>query len=446
MMAVLWSRGANVRMLDAAFLLLMVYSTVSSASAPSTSAAAACTGFVGVVAVAPDGTAAELEAASLLAAFMGRLNAGGDESAPPLPVVSPTVAAGRPHVAIGVKASAALGVSAADLIGLGPEGFLLSSNRTAEMRSTCAVVLAGTPDSTIAPIYAAQQLLWLLGVRFLAWDFTHIPTAKPRIPFSAEGAKTNTAAWDIRYVPVFEYRNVDGWAALSHPAQARFMHLNDGPRSSTILAAIISSVHDSSGANSSSNSIRPSKQQPGLQKPYADPPGFVHTSYNMLYDYGKFPVNTNCSSTQCPPTELFKTHNEWFWPRNDPTVYGQLCWSNQSLIDYLTKACASFLTAQPHATIISASQNDNDQFCQSPEEIAINKAEGSPIGAMLRGVNAIAKTLAPSFPHVGFDTLGNYPDNQPIPRITKPEPNVSTFSCAPRSSVFIMTRATLPCT
>ena len=119
--------------------------------------------------MAPDGTAAELEAASLLAAFMGQLNVGGNESAPPLPVVSPIAAAGRPHIAVGAAASATLGVTAADLVGLGPEGFILSANRTAEVRSTCAVVLAGTPNSTVAPIYAAQQLLRLLGVRCLAW-------------------------------------------------------------------------------------------------------------------------------------------------------------------------------------------------------------------------------------------------------------------------------------
>ena len=48
---------------------------------------------------------------------------------------------------------------------------------------------------------------------------------------------------------------------------------------------------------------------------------------------------------------------------------------------------------------------------------------------MLRGVNAIARALAPRFPHVGFDTLGNYPGNEPIPRLTKPEPNVIIRLC-----------------
>lgn len=34
-------------------------------------------------------------------------------------------------------------------------------------------------------------------------------------------------------------------------------------------------------------------------------------------------------------TDLFKTNNEWFWPHDDPTVYGQLCWSNASLVQFV---------------------------------------------------------------------------------------------------------------
>ena len=276
-----------------------------------------CSGLVAVVAVAADGSAAELEAAALLAGVVGKLNAGGNESAAPLAVVSPATAAGVPHLAVGATAAAARGVRAAALAGLGAEGFVLSSNRTASVRATCAVVLAGAPNSSVAPVYAAQQLLRLLGVRFLAWDATHLPTTRPRIPYgrgATAGADQADAAWDIRFVPVFEYRNVDGWAALSNPAQARFLHLNDGPRSSAAAATALGSGAGAGGGASSSNSnTRPKQRSVGPQEPYADPPGFVHTSYNMLYDYGKFPVNTNCTSSQCPPLQLFKTHNEWFW-------------------------------------------------------------------------------------------------------------------------------------
>jgi hypothetical protein len=44
---------------------------------------------------------------------------------------------------------------------------------------------------------------------------------------------------------------------------------------------------------------------------YASPPGFVHTSYALL--------GTKPNAGRAPPTDLFKTHNEWFWPRDDPT-------------------------------------------------------------------------------------------------------------------------------
>ena len=59
---------------------------------------------------------------------------------------------------------------------------------------------------------------------------------------------------------------------------------------------------------------------------YASPPGFVHTSYNLLY----YPQ----VGQRVPPPELWKSHREWFWPRldNASTAYGQLCWSNASLV------------------------------------------------------------------------------------------------------------------
>ena len=53
---------------------------------------------------------------------------------------------------------------------------------------------------------------------------------------------------------------------------------------------------------------------------YAAPPGFVHTSYALLG------TEAHGDAARSPPAELFKAHNEWFWPRDDPTEYGQLCW------------------------------------------------------------------------------------------------------------------------
>jgi hypothetical protein len=93
-----------------------------------------------MVAVAADGSPAEQGAAELLAEFMGRLAAGGAATAPPLKIVTPAAAAGQPHLAVGAAAAAALGLPASALASLNSsEGFVLTSNRTAGIRSSCAV-------------------------------------------------------------------------------------------------------------------------------------------------------------------------------------------------------------------------------------------------------------------------------------------------------------------
>ena len=108
--------------------------------------ASTCDGKIRLVAVATTGPTAEQAAASMLAAFLGRLAANGATTAPPFPIVSPLDAAGKPHVAVGAEAAAALGLPVSDLADLGQEGFVLSNNRTAGIRASCAVVLAGASN------------------------------------------------------------------------------------------------------------------------------------------------------------------------------------------------------------------------------------------------------------------------------------------------------------
>ena len=116
---------------------------------------------------------------------------------------------------------------------------------------------------------------------------------------------------------------------------------------------------------------------------YASPPGYVHTSY-ALVDKDQF----------------FETHNEWFWPRDDKTVYGQLCWTNSSLVDYVISQVKTMLRNQPNATVISVSQNDNGNYCNDTNEWAVIQEEGSPSGPLLRAVNRVAEAIAEEFPHV----------------------------------------------
>ena len=102
---------------------------------------------------------------------------------------------------------------------------------------------------------------------------------------------------------------------------------------------------------------------------------------------------------------------------------GQLCWSNTSLIEHITENVKQFLRSSPNATIISVSQNDNHNYCQSPAEMQIIEAEGSPMGPLLRAVNRVADSILPEFPHVAVDTLA-YQYTRPAPNTTVPRSNV----------------------
>lgn len=148
---------------------------------------------------------------------------------------------------------------------------------------------------------------------------------------------------------------------------------------------------------------------------YASPPGFVHTSYQLL-------DSSTTSSYSVPPPQLWARHPEWFWPR-DPKVYGQLCWHNASLQKHVIAQLRKYLLAQPNATIASISQNDNQGYCQDEHELAIIKEEGTPGGALFRAVNNIADALRDEFPAVAFDTLA-YEWSTAPPKIMKPRPNV----------------------
>ena len=108
------------------------------------------------IVVAVDAPAVELEAAQLLADWCGKVYAGSS-TAPPLPVVAPDAARGKPQFAIGIGATAALGLPASDVAisVLGIDGYCLTSNRTVALRSTQSVALTGAPNST-GTVNAAQ--------------------------------------------------------------------------------------------------------------------------------------------------------------------------------------------------------------------------------------------------------------------------------------------------
>lgn len=153
---------------------------------------------------------------------------------------------------------------------------------------------------------------------------------------------------------------------------------------------------------------------------------FVHSIYTLLQAP---PINGGPRLGAGPPTKLYDTHREWFWPRDaGPTVGGQVCWTNASLVEQLILATKSVLQEQPDARIMSISQNDNLNYCKSPEELAVIAEEQSPAGPLLRAINAIADAIVDEFPLVTIDTLA-YTYNAPAPVVTKVRPNVVIRLC-----------------
>ena len=69
----------------------------------------------------------------------------------------------------------------------------------------------------------------------MAWDHTHLPAATQ--------SQSSLPAIDRTFVPTFEYRDVDGWSALSHPQQAKYFHMNGAAQAHSASSHSSSSLH-----------------------------------------------------------------------------------------------------------------------------------------------------------------------------------------------------------
>ena len=125
-----------------------------------------------------------------------------------------------------------------------------------------------------------------------------------------------------------------------------------------------------------------------------------------------------------PPTQYFAQHPEYFAIIGGRRDQSQLCPSNPMNVQIAVKTLKLAMELDPNKEIWSVSQNDNEEYCRCPECERINKAEGSPAGAVLRFVNAVAK----EFPNKTISTLA-YEYSRKAPKITKPDSNVMIMLC-----------------
>lgn len=335
-----------------------------------------------VVVVASGAASGERFAAAQLAELLG--NATGTAVA----VVTGTVAPGARRWAVGYGASLALGVPASQLDGLGAEGFA-----TAVLNGSAAVAVSGGRGAARGAVFGVFGLLRQLGFRFYAPDETVIPTA------AAFEQAVGSLVGHTRVKPAMIWRSVEsGETNGADPMQL--------PPTGTAAQQAQNYLWLLRARNN------------GMDTGFGSFPVWAgssaHTSYTLL---------GASAAARAPPAELWESHREWFWPRADPKAYGQLCWSNTSLVAYLTQRIQAMLRANPNATMVSISQNDNLNQCADAAELAIVKAEGAPSGPMIRAINTIAKAVGADFPGVLFHTLAYDYTEQP-PKITKPLPSV----------------------
>src|SRR5262249_19420227 len=95
--------------------------------------------------------------------------------------------------------------------------------------------------------------------------------------------------------------------------------------------------------------------------------------------------------------DLYSTHPEYFPLINNTraTGYVQRCLSNPEVLKLSIDRVRQWIKEDPKANIISVSQNDTHKNCQCDQCKAIDDAEGSPAGSLLKFVNAIAEAIEP---------------------------------------------------
>ena len=107
----------------------------------------------------------------------------------------------------------------------------------------------------------------------------------------------------------------------------------------------------------------------------------------------------------------------------------QRCLSNPDVLKLAIENVRKWIQAIPRANIISVSQNDTFNNCQCEICKAIDDAEGTPAGSLLKFVNAIAESIEKDYPDVRIDTLAYQYTRRP-PKTIRPHRNVIVRLCS----------------
>jgi len=311
-----------------------------------------------VIVVAAEASDAERYAARELSHFLGQITGVTLD-------ITAAAEEGTSRLLVGPKAASA-SHAGFTTEGLGSEGIVIKTV------GRDLILAGGAPRGTLYAVYSFLEDE--LGCR---WWTSRVSTIPRR-------SSITVGPLDVRYVPVFEYREPYWFDAFDSDWAVR----------------------------NKANGNRPDIDvKQGSHHTYQ---GFVHT-FNPLIN----------------PKTYFEDHPEWFSLINGQRSVqrSQLCLTNAAMKQELIKNLKASLRQNPAATIASVSQNDWHGNCQCAACVAIDKEEGSPAGLMLRFVNAVAEDIEKEFPHVAISTLAYQYTRKP-PRITRPRHNVIVRLCS----------------
>lgn len=141
--------------------------------------------------------------------------------------------------------------------------------------------------------------------------------------------------------------------------------------------------------------------------PYYVPEARVHTFHRFV-----------------PEEKYYETHPEYYALRGDKRLPTQLCLTNEKVLEIVKDSVSALFERYPEASVISVSQDDNQQYCECGNCSKIDKEEGSPSGTMIYFVNKVAE----AFPDKTISTLA-YQHTRKPPK-TKPAKNVLITLCS----------------
>ena len=260
-------------------------------------------------------------------------------------------------------------VSGADIRALGNDGYLIEPGENG------VITIAGGQRGVLYGVHK------FLEKYFDCRWYTHALTVIP------QGGADIAAVERESYVPALEYRETD-WLYPWTPAYNTYSIAN--------------------GLNGNSYRSIPAEQ--GGTFGYDG--SFAHTLINWFLR----------------PEDHYDEHPEWYaWreetKRREPK---QLCLSNGDVLTEIKRELREWFKLHSNGQpILSITQDDNDWFCQCVSCKAIDDAEGSHAGTMLRFVNAIAA----EYPDKVFDTFAYWYTRTP-PKLVRPRENVIIRLCS----------------